>query len=153
MPCCFLHVLGVVASGALRWKRPLSKRTYFRRGCRRSGRGLENELPEARKSSPEAAKMASRRRLGASWAAVGPRWLPKTPAGIAPGGLLGPSWRLLGRSCCVLGGSWRLLEPSWASREAFGLHFGRLLGSILDRRPRTAILAKIEPALWREHDF
>ena len=31
--CCFLHVLGVLASGAMRWKRPLSKRTYFT--CRR----------------------------------------------------------------------------------------------------------------------
>ena len=90
--------------------------------------------------------MASRRRLGGSWAAVGPRWLPKTPAGIAPGGLLGPSWRFLGRSCRVLGSSWRFLGASWASRDAprrvpgrvseavWGDVFGALPRSLKNRR-------------------
>ena len=41
------------------------------------------------------------------------------------------------------------LEPAHldASGEAFGLDFGSLLGLILEPRARSAILAKIEPAL------
>ena len=38
-------------------------------------------------------------------------------------------------------------EAFLKSREAFGLDFGSLLGLILEPRARSAILAKIEPAL------
>ena len=69
-----------------------------------------------------------------------------TNAGVAPGGLLGPSWRFLGRSCRVLGSSWRFLGPSWASRDApwrvpgrvseavWGDVFGALPRSLKNRR-------------------
>ena len=40
-----------------------------------------------------------------------------------------------------------------ASREAFGLDFGGLLGLILEPRARHAIFYKNGTALQREHDF
>ena len=76
---------------------------------------------------------------------MAPKWLPggqrlgalakkspqRTPAGVAPGGLLGPSGRLLGRSWGLLGCSWasfwltesRFLELFWSPGGHFRGHF------------------------------
>ena len=41
----------------------------------------------------------------------------------------------------------------WTPPEAIWPRFGTSMGSILDPPARSAILAEIEPALLREHDF
>ena len=103
---------------------PFYEPGHYRRRSKMKRRGVENASQNALEHR---SKMATRGLEIRSKMAPGSSRVrePKsifdaflTHAGVAPGGLLGPSWRFLGRSCRVLGSSWRFLGPSWASRDA-----------------------------------
>ena len=123
---------------------------HYRRRSKMKRRGVENASQNALENGSPGARNSvqngSRELPGASREPKSIFDAFLTLAGVAPGGLLGPSWRFLGRSCRVLGSSWRFLGPSWASRDAprrvpgrvseavWGDVFGALPRSLKNRR-------------------